>query len=168
MSKKNKIVYSDVQPNAKEAGVWVNTTDGNVKIEKDGKWVDDGGSSSGGDDNVIYYKFSEPFYLGIDNRLKQGLNFFSGARGYYNAPTHGYYYGTIDTISGIVGSSFSDYAYTDAFEFRPVQFLKSGRDQSIVIYNDFESIVEAHPEPFGVLEFSRITKEEYWEHFNAA
>lgn len=47
MSKKNKIVYSDIQPNAKEAGIWVNTTDGNVKIEKDGKWVDDSGSSSG-------------------------------------------------------------------------------------------------------------------------
>lgn len=47
MSKKNKVVYSDIQPNAKEAGVWVNTTDGNIKIEKDGKWVDDGGSSSG-------------------------------------------------------------------------------------------------------------------------
>lgn len=47
MSKKNKIVYSNVQPNAKEAGIWVNTTDGNVKIEKNGKWVDDSGSSSG-------------------------------------------------------------------------------------------------------------------------
>ena len=46
MSKKNKIVYSNVQPNTKEAGVWVNTTDGNVKVEKDGKWVDDGGSGS--------------------------------------------------------------------------------------------------------------------------
>ena len=48
MSKKNKIVYSNVQPNTKEAGVWVNTDDGNVKVEKDGKWVDDGGSSNGG------------------------------------------------------------------------------------------------------------------------
>lgn len=58
MSKKNKIVYSDVQPNAKEAGVWVNTTDGNVKIEKDGKWVDDAGSGSGdsgGEASTIEY-----------------------------------------------------------------------------------------------------------------
>ena len=46
MSKKNKIIYSNVQPNTKEAGVWVNTDDGNVKVEKDGKWVDDGGSGS--------------------------------------------------------------------------------------------------------------------------
>lgn len=50
MSKKNKIVYSNVQPNTKEAGVWVNTTDGNVKVEKDGKWVDDGGNK-----NIRYY-----------------------------------------------------------------------------------------------------------------
>lgn len=54
MSKKNKIVYSDIQPNAKEAGVWVNTTDGNIKIEKDGKWVDDGGSSSGEASTIEY------------------------------------------------------------------------------------------------------------------
>ena len=60
MSKKNKIVYSDVQPNAKEAGVWVNTTDGNVKVEKDGKWVDDGGSSSGSGSELKweYYKIN--------------------------------------------------------------------------------------------------------------
>ena len=66
MSKKNKIVYSDIQPNAKEAGVWVNTSDGNVKIEKDGKWVDDGGSSSGsgsGDDNFIYYKLDKNYNI---------------------------------------------------------------------------------------------------------
>ena len=57
MSKKNKIVYSDIQPNAKEAGVWVNTTDGNVKVEKDGKWVDDGGSSSESGDSDSNVKF---------------------------------------------------------------------------------------------------------------
>lgn len=58
MSKKNKIVYSDIQPNVKEAGVWVNTTDGNVKVEKDGKWVDDGGSGSGGDNKfALYYDY---------------------------------------------------------------------------------------------------------------
>lgn len=55
MSKKNKIVYSNVQPNTKEAGVWVNTDDGNVKVEKDGKWVDDGGSGSS-DGKWEYYK----------------------------------------------------------------------------------------------------------------
>ena len=57
MSKKNKIIYSDIQPNAKEAGIWVNTTDGNVKVEKDGKWVDDGGSNSGGGDRILIYSF---------------------------------------------------------------------------------------------------------------
>ena len=55
MSKKNKVVYSDIQPNTKEAGVWVNTTDGNVMVEKDGKWVDDGGSSSGGEVSTVEY-----------------------------------------------------------------------------------------------------------------
>ena len=54
MSKKNKVVYSDIQPNTKEAGVWVNTTDGNVMVEKDGKWVDDSGSSNGSED-VAYF-----------------------------------------------------------------------------------------------------------------
>lgn len=42
MSKKNKVVYSNIQPNTKEAGIWVNTNDGNIKIERDGKWIDDG------------------------------------------------------------------------------------------------------------------------------
>lgn len=55
MSKKNKIVYSDIQPNAKEAGVWVNTTDGNVKVEKDGKWVDDGGNGGNTESSTIEY-----------------------------------------------------------------------------------------------------------------
>lgn len=53
MSKKNKIIYSDIQPNTKEAGVWVNTVDGNVKVEKDGKWVDDGGSGSGSVEGTV-------------------------------------------------------------------------------------------------------------------
>ena len=48
MAKKNKVIYSDVQPNAKEAGIWVNTNDGNVKVEKDGKWVDDNTGTPGG------------------------------------------------------------------------------------------------------------------------
>ena len=58
MSKKNKVVYSDIQPNTKEAGVWVNTTDGNVMVEKDGKWVDDGGSSNDEED-IIYAQIAQ-------------------------------------------------------------------------------------------------------------
>lgn len=129
-----------------------------------------GGSGSGSgssDDKVIYYKFSEPFYLGSGNQFSSGLNFFSGARGFYDIQTYGYYYGTVDTIKGIIGSSFSDFGYIDSFEFRPVQFMKSDRDNNVVIYNDFESLVEAFPALFGTLEFSQITAEEYWEHFNA-
>ena len=48
MAKKNKVIYSDVQPNAKEAGIWVNPNDGNVKVEKGGKWVDDNTGTPGG------------------------------------------------------------------------------------------------------------------------
>lgn len=48
MAKKNKVIYSDVQPNAKEAGIWVNPNDGNVKVEKGGKWVDDNIGTPGG------------------------------------------------------------------------------------------------------------------------
>lgn len=48
MAKKNKVIYSDVQPNAKEAGIWVNPNDGNVKVEKAGKWVDDNTGTPGG------------------------------------------------------------------------------------------------------------------------
>lgn len=59
MSKKNKVVYSDIQPNTKEAGVWVNTTDGNVMVEKDGKWVDDSGSSSNNEEDIIYAHISQ-------------------------------------------------------------------------------------------------------------
>ena len=39
MSKRNKVVYSNIQPNTKEAGIWVNTDDGNIKIEKVGVHV---------------------------------------------------------------------------------------------------------------------------------
>lgn len=39
MSKKNKVVYSGIQPNVKEAGIWVNTDTFEVKIEQGGKWV---------------------------------------------------------------------------------------------------------------------------------
>lgn len=46
MSKKNKVIYSDIQPNPKEAGIWVNPNSGNVKVEKDGKWVEDANSDS--------------------------------------------------------------------------------------------------------------------------
>lgn len=71
MSKKNKVVYSDIQPNAKEAGVWVNTTDGNVMVEKDGKWVDDGGSGSGSEDeSIVYLKVAlDGFDPGLRNKL---------------------------------------------------------------------------------------------------
>ena len=37
MSKEYKVIESIIQPNHKEAGVWVNTNDGNVKVNKDGK-----------------------------------------------------------------------------------------------------------------------------------
>lgn len=59
MSRKNKVVYSNIQPNTKEAGIWINTTDGNVKIEKDGKWIDDGGSSSEESSTIEYLDVSE-------------------------------------------------------------------------------------------------------------
>lgn len=68
MSKKNKIVYSDVQPNTKEAGVWVNTTDGNIKIEKDGKWVDDGGSGDNSD-SMSYYRIDRDHSKFTNERL---------------------------------------------------------------------------------------------------
>ncbi len=60
MSKKNKVVYSNIQPNTKEAGIWVNTDDGNIKIEKDGKWVDDGGNGGNAEaSNIEYLDVSE-------------------------------------------------------------------------------------------------------------
>lgn len=55
MSRKNKVVYSNIQPNTKEAGIWVNTDDGNIKIEKDGKWVDDGGNGGNAEASSIEY-----------------------------------------------------------------------------------------------------------------
>ena len=53
---RNKVIYSNIQPNTKEAGIWINTNDGNVKIEKDGKWIDDGGSGSSDGAKWEYYK----------------------------------------------------------------------------------------------------------------
>lgn len=64
MAKKYKIIYSDIQPNTKEAGVWVNTTDGNVMIEKDGKWVDDGGNGAIDSNNTITFTWQEAITSG--------------------------------------------------------------------------------------------------------
>lgn len=60
--KKHKVIYSNVQPNTKEAGVWVNTTDGNVMVEKDGKWVDDGGNTNNPNDTIP----TMPQYIGFE------------------------------------------------------------------------------------------------------
>lgn len=82
MSKKNKVVYSNIQPNTKEAGIWVNTNDGNIKIEKDGKWVDDGGNGSGGssaDSRIVKLFFSNDdasyeLDIEIPNNVKNWTN----------------------------------------------------------------------------------------------
>ena len=90
------------------------------------------------------------------------MNVFSGARGYYNANT--YFYGTAPSIRSIIGARYSGYGYVDAFEFRPIQYMKSWGDMTVTTYNDYESLGEAFPDLFGGAPLSRITAEEYWEH----
>lgn len=71
MSKKNKVVYSNIQPNTKEAGIWVNTNDGNIKIERDGKWIDDGSNEVS---TIEYLDVS-----GLDILNTEGKDFSIGA-----------------------------------------------------------------------------------------
>ena len=159
MSKKNKIVYSDIQPNAKEAGVWVNTTDGNIKIEKDGKWVDDGGSSSGsgsGDEHVIYYSFGEPVY-GYTFQ-EYGITPITHVRAQYNGK---YMYGSYLEVEMKFGA-MTQSAYPDACMFSPMTVRVSG--DNWITYTCYEDVVKDYP---NLPQATRITAEEYWEHFNA-
>lgn len=160
MSKKNKIVYSDIQPNAKEAGVWVNTTDGNVKIEKDGKWVDDGGSGSGsgsGDEHVIYYSFGEPVY-GYKFQ-EYGITPITHVRAKYNGK---YMYGSYLEVEMKFGA-MTQSAYPDACMFSPMTVRVSGG--TWVTYTCYEDVVKDYP---NLPPATRITAEEYWEYFEAA
>ena len=159
MSKKNKIVYSDIQPNAKEAGVWVNTTDGNIKIEKDGKWVDDGGSGSGsgsGDEHVIYYSFGEPVY-GYTFQ-EYGITPITHVRAQYNGK---YMYGSYLEVEMKFGA-MTQSAYPDACMFSPMTVRVSG--DNWITYTCYEDVVKDYP---NLPQATRITAEEYWEHFNA-
>lgn len=125
------------------------------------------GSGSGDNGEVIYYKLKEPYYINLSeyDYFQKNLNVFSAARGYYDKQI-GYYYGSVTAISGIVGAKYSTYPYIDALEFRPTQYLKSWSDMSIVTYKDYETLVAAFPDIFIPLnEITRITAEEYWEHF---
>ena len=164
-----KIYNGNVQPNPKEFKIWVND-EGTIKTWNGTKWVESAaggdGSGSGTEDNVIYYKTQSPLLLdsSADSFLKE-YNFFSGVRGYYDKQL-GYYYGTASSIRSLVGAKFSSYAYIDALEFRPIQYIKSWGDMSTVIYNDIESLQEVFPDLFGG-NFTRMTAEEYWADYDA-
>ena len=165
MSKKNKIVYSDIQPNAKEAGVWVNTSDGNVKIEKDGKWVDDGGSSSGsgsGDDNFIYYKLDKNYNI-MDHiyDYDETQYLITHMRAQLNGDR--YMYGTFAAVVRYFGKQ-SQNPYPDAFVFAPMS-LFLGSDIGYVTTNSYEEAMKIFPDVFPPA--TRITAEEYWEHLKA-
>ena len=142
----------------------------NVQMDEDfyNEIIQGGGSGNGsGESNAIYYKFSEPLLLDYDAEMfLKEENVFSGARGYYDK-SYGYYYSTASAIKAIVGATFTSNGYIDAVEFKPIQFLKSWQDMSVITYNDFESLAESFPDIFGKLGLSRITAEEYWEHLKA-
>lgn len=162
MSKKNKVIYSDIQPNAKEAGVWVNTTDGNVKVEKDGKWVDDGGSgANGGNNNALYYLLDEPVYLQGDSSFTNEFNVFSTVRGSLGE-SNATYYGTVASLNGIFGAKYSSFGTIDAVEFKPIQYITSDRDMNITTFTDYESLLENHT---YFPKVTRITAEEYWQYY---
>lgn len=133
MSKKNKIVYSDVQPNAKEAGVWVNTTDGNVKIEKDGKWVDDGGSGSG-EGTVSKIEF-------VDLGLPSGTLWAKANLGAIHPAQQGlmYAWGELDghiTPYGDKKYSESDYKFYDSESGSYTKYNKSDGLTSLMLEDD--------------------------------
>lgn len=146
---------------------WIKVVSGSEVVSASVNFNEGGGSGngSGSGDNVIYYKLLEPIYFDKNAANSKGYNFFSGVRGYYDKSS-GYYYGTLLSVTNLIGGKYSSYGYIDALEFRPIQFTKSSSDVSIITYNDFESFAEAFP-GFGVAPLSRITAEEYWEHFNA-
>ena len=159
MSKKNKIVYSDVQPNAKEAGVWVNTTDGNVKVEKDGKWVDDGGSGSGEsgktDSYALYYKFDD--WTNVNPYWGQ-TPMIANVRTYYNWKYQYSSWGAAKEFH----ASHSENPWPDAFVFLP-SYMDDGEHK--IVAQSYEELCEMFT---NYPKATRITAEEYWEHFNEA
>ena len=167
MSKKNKIVYSDIQPNAKEAGVWVNTTDGNVKIEKDGKWVDDGGSGNGSEAQPMYYRIDKTKDIEIDTyNICNGL---LGGCAYVRSE----WYGTIEIQSygkwmyGLweSGGNFGKndiFKYVTGICFIPGK-MHTGQNGELKQYNTLKEFFDDHGGYKADLSFLiPISKEEFY------
>lgn len=162
MSKKNKIVYSDIQPNTKEAGVWVNTVDGNVKVEKDGNWVDDSGSGSGSSDkHVIYYKCDDGVVHINDFMNVYSFISFLRSEGPSTRDDCKMYHPII--IADMSHGSLSQSVYVEAFAFLPIKSYISGGGGWFE-YSSYEELREAYPELPAA---TRITEEEYWADYDA-
>lgn len=149
MSKKNKVIYSDIQPNAKEAGVWVNTNDGNIKIEKDGEWVDDGGSSNGGSgENIYYYNvYNINPLVHYSNKVK--VKFEGDATWITSSCKWMYEYPESSSERYVVSAIAVQY---------PIEDYLTG--DTALILNNLEEVVSFFD--LNISDFTPITKEEFY------
>lgn len=59
---------------------------------------------------------------------------------------------------------YSSKPVIDAFEFRPVQLVKSFSDTTVITYKDYETLCTNLP---GLPLATRITAEEYWKYYKS-
>lgn len=135
----------------------------NVQMDEDfyNEIIQGGGSGSGsgsGSDNVIYYAVRNPTLLsGMLPIANIKLKYLNGETIFY--PT---FY--IPNDATVIAIAFMPVIMEQSVNDGPVQYLKINSIEEFleVIQN------ESNPIPnFSDIFISRITAEEYWEHFNA-
>lgn len=166
MSKKLKAVESSIQPNHKEAELWITPTnnDGSKEVKywnsKAQEWSECGSGS--GDDNFVYYKLDKNYNI-MDHiyDYDETQYLITHMRAQLNGDR--YMYGTFAAVVRYFGKQ-SQNPYPDAFVFAPMS-LFLGSDIGYVTTNSYEEAMKIFPDVFPPA--TRITAEEYWEHLKA-
>jgi hypothetical protein len=148
MSKKNKIVYSNVQPNAKEAGIWVNTTDGNVMVEKDGKWVDDNGEGSASSDYMWYLSAEEHKKI-ESSGLRENLYYAKTVIKYISTDDN------VEIVSSGINASVKTELAAGIIMTLPIQFNYNGKT-----FHNFKEYLEFLG--YDLSNVKWMTKEEFY------
>lgn len=140
---------------------YLNGAEGMIRRGASGGSGESGGGSSINDE-ALYYKFEEPLIMwDASDLFYKEENLFSRVRG--SVDNTNYYYGTISSLNVLFGLRYSSKPNIDAFEFKPIQLVKSFSDTSVVTYKDYETLSANIPEICPPA--TRITAEEYWQYF---
>lgn len=146
---------------------WIKVVSGSEVVNASVNFNEGGGSgngSSSNDDETLYYKFEEPLNMwDASDLFYKEENLFSRVRG--SIDNANYFYGTVSSLNVLFGFRYSSKPNIDAFEFKPIQLVKSFSDTSVVTYKDYETLSANIPEICPPA--TRITAEEYWSKFKS-